>query len=86
MRGSATNRRPHARHRKLGTPLWVGPLRTTWPAAHRGHGGIEAGSAVSWLIPSGYDRADKRATTQFRVWVGCIGQVSASGSPSNVAG
>ena len=39
FRGASTNRRPHPRQRKLGSPVRVGPLRTTWADWHRGQAG-----------------------------------------------
>src|SRR5258706_8764844 len=62
--GRSTNRRPHPRQRKLGEPAWVRPLRTTWVARHRGHGGI--GSDAS-CIRSDYRRPSEEATTQVRL-------------------
>jgi hypothetical protein len=56
--GAATNRRPHPRHRKLGSPVRVGPLRATVVAAQRGHGG---GSATG--NRSRYRRAGIQAIT-----------------------
>ena len=59
FRGAATNRRPHPRQRKLGTPEWVRPLRTTCGSEQRGHGGGGAS-----CIRSGYKRATHEATTR----------------------
>ena len=46
LAGSATKRRPHSRHRKVGLPERLGPPRMTWVAAQRGHGGMGVTSCI----------------------------------------
>lgn len=45
-------------------PAEVGPLRTTWVAAHCGQGGTGVDSGVARIIPAGYDYAARMATTK----------------------
>ena len=60
LRGAATNRRPHPRQRKVGSPDRDGPLRTMAVPEQRGHGGVAS------CIRSSYERAGHEATTQTR--------------------
>src|SRR5581483_1953994 len=59
--GAGTNRRPHPRQRSWGDPDRSRPLRTTWVAWHRGHGG----RGVASCIPSSYEYPRVWATTRY---------------------
>src|SRR5262249_51662856 len=63
FRGASTNRRSQARHRKAGVPEWVRPLRTTWAAPQRGHGGIGGRGRDASCMSAGYGHPHQRATT-----------------------
>src|SRR4051794_4122933 len=52
--GRATKRRLQPRPRKLGEPDRVLPLRTTWVAWQRGHGGIGSRAGVVVSIRRAY--------------------------------
>ncbi len=65
--GAATNRRSHPRHRNPGVLEWVRPLRTTWDAPHRGHGGTGDREGVEAGISTTYDDPDSWATTPVSV-------------------
>src|SRR4051812_43261096 len=71
-RSKAVNRRPPPRHWKFGSPDRPGPLRTTWEAEQREHGGGAS------CIRSGYERAGVRATTGGSIGTGVRSHASST--------